>query len=202
MNYNIDGQQYVCAGDVSAYLHPILSEERLRLTSDKIRALLCLTDVLDQYHEESKHFQESQDLKPYINDTVSKILPTISSTPLSGKILKRGIATTPLAGIDVPFHSSLMKSGVATFRKFLHRHINADDIEPSRFIGRYIPNLTAMLFSLDKDYLEYTRVITGSPILEKVLNQVYILEIQVLWHFFVLTFCPSGTIYGGLMVVT
>jgi hypothetical protein len=59
-----------------------------------------------------------------------------------------------------------------------------------------------MLFSLDKDYLEYTRVVTGSPILEKVLNQVYILEIQVLWHFFVLTFCPSGTIYGGLMVVT
>lgn len=103
---------------------------------------------------------------------MARILPSIPKSPLSAEDLPRGKATTPLAGIDVPFHSSFMKDGIPAFRQFLYSHIACNYVDPQRLIRRYVPNLTARLFDIDKDYFEVTNSLTGSPVLTKVLNQV------------------------------
>jgi fatty acid synthase subunit beta len=99
-------------------------------------------------------------------------MPSIPQTPLSAEDLPRGKATTPLAGIDVPFHSSFMKYGIPAFRQFLYAHIPCRNVDPERLIKRFVPNLTARLFDTDRTYFEVTESLTGSPVLRRVLDQV------------------------------
>lgn len=40
--------------------------------------------------------------------------------------LQRGVATIPLPGVDVPFHSQFLLGGVPSFRKVLQRSIHED----------------------------------------------------------------------------
>lgn len=50
-------------------------------------------------------------------------------------------------GIDVPFHSRVLRVGVAEFRRSLDR-VMPRDADPDLIIGRYIPNLVPRLFTL------------------------------------------------------
>lgn len=77
--------------------------------------------------------------------------------------LERGFATIPLKGIDVPFHSTFLRSGVKPFRSFLLRKINKTTIDPSKLIGKYIPNVTARPFEITKEYFEDVYRLTNSP---------------------------------------
>lgn len=77
--------------------------------------------------------------------------------------LERGFATIPLKGIDVPFHSTFLRSGVKPFRSFLLRKINKNTIDPSKLIGKYIPNVTARPFQITKEYFEDVYKLTNSP---------------------------------------
>ncbi|MDO8643560.1 MAG: hypothetical protein Q7S00_01155, partial [bacterium] len=77
-------------------------------------------------------------------------------------------------GVDVPFHSPILYPGVAAFRKTLETTI-PDQVNPSLLCGRYIPNLNAIPFSLDRDYAEslYQFTVTmkcPSPVLKKILE--------------------------------
>jgi fatty acid synthase len=56
-------------------------------------------------------------------------------------------------GIDVPFHSRALQPGVAEFRDHLEE-VLPERIEPSALVGRYVPNLHPVPFSLDRDYAE------------------------------------------------
>src|SRR5690606_31606612 len=52
-------------------------------------------------------------------------------------------------GIDVPFHSTVLRDGVAEFR----RHLDAglpERIDPEVLVGRYVPNLVPRLFTLER----------------------------------------------------
>ncbi|KAG6979527.1 Fatty acid synthase subunit beta [Fusarium oxysporum f. sp. conglutinans] len=60
-------------------------------------------------------------------------------TPLE---LERGFATIPLRGID---------------------KINKTSIDPSKLVGKYIPNVTAKPFALTKEYFEDVYKLTNSP---------------------------------------
>lgn len=86
------------------------------------------------------------------------------------KALSRGHATIPLVGIDVPFHSSFLLNGVVPFRRFLMSRLMQASVEPATLIGRYIPNLTAAPFRLDKSYIELTHGVSKSPVLAEVLQ--------------------------------
>ena len=55
-------------------------------------------------------------------------------------------------GIDVPFHSSVLRAGVPDFRASLEALLPAE-IDPGLLLGRYIPNLVARPFALDADFL-------------------------------------------------
>lgn len=84
-------------------------------------------------------------------------------------VLERGFATIPLRGIDVPFHSTFLRSGVKPFRSFLLKKINKTTIDPSKLIGKYIPNVTARPFEITKEYFEDVYKLTGSPRIANVL---------------------------------
>lgn len=83
--------------------------------------------------------------------------------------LQRGLATIPLRGIDVPFHSTFLRSGVKPFRSFLMKKILKSSIDPSKLIGKYIPNVTAKPFALTKEYFEDVYKLTNSPRIGQVL---------------------------------
>jgi len=67
-------------------------------------------------------------------------------------------------GIDVPFHSVALRSGVDAFRDKLHAYLPAD-LDPKPLVGRYIPNLVARPFALSRDYLDTVAACTGSGVL-------------------------------------
>ena len=55
-------------------------------------------------------------------------------------------------GIDVPFHSRVLRGGVPEFRERLEELLPAA-IDPATLVGRYVPNLVPQPFSLDRDFL-------------------------------------------------
>ena len=83
---------------------------------------------------------------------------------------KRGKATIPLPGIDVPFHSSVLRGGVAEFRAYLSKRVGT--IKPKTLVGKYIPNLVAKPFVLTKEYTELVLEATrgGSTRLAKIVR--------------------------------
>ncbi|WP_305091979.1 type I polyketide synthase [Prescottella sp. R16] len=64
---------------------------------------------------------------------------------------KRAFILVP--GIDVPFHSTVLRGGVDDFRAKLDELL-PQDIDPSVLIGRYIPNLVPKLFNLGRDFVQ------------------------------------------------
>ncbi len=55
-------------------------------------------------------------------------------------------------GIDVPFHSRVLRGGVPDFRARLDELLPAS-IDPATLVGRYVPNLVPQPFSLDREFL-------------------------------------------------
>ena len=58
-----------------------------------------------------------------------------------------------MPGIDVPFHSAVLRDGVADFRSHLDAGL-PERIDPELLVGRYVPNLVPRPFSLDRGYVE------------------------------------------------
>ncbi|KAG3116298.1 hypothetical protein C6341_g27609, partial [Phytophthora cactorum] len=86
--------------------------------------------------------------------------------------LARGLATIPLVGIDVPFHSRELLGGVPSFRALLRTKFDPQVLERQLplLVNRYIPNLVATPFSLKRSYFEEVYAATKSPYLEEVLD--------------------------------
>ncbi|GFG51146.1 3-oxoacyl-ACP synthase [Mycolicibacterium agri] len=79
---------------------------------------------------------------------------------------KRSFILVP--GIDVPFHSSVLRVGVDDFRRSLER-VMPRDKDPELIIGRYIPNLVPRPFSLDRDFIQEIRDLVPAEPLDEVL---------------------------------
>ena len=77
--------------------------------------------------------------------------------------LQRGLARIPLRGIDVPFHSTFLRSRVKPPRPPPIKKIVRSSIDPSKLVGKYIPNVTAKPSQLTKEYLEDVYKLTNSP---------------------------------------
>jgi fatty acid synthase subunit beta len=148
VNYNIANMQYVCAGD--------------------LRALDCLTNVTNYLKAQKIDIQELtqsmslEDVKAHLVEIIRECAKQTESKP-KPLDLQRGFATIPLKGIDVPFHSTFLRSGVKPFRSFLLKKINKTSIDPSKLVGKYIPNVTAKPFALTKEYFEDVYKLTNSP---------------------------------------
>ncbi|MEU1997484.1 fatty acid synthase subunit beta domain-containing protein [Nocardia gamkensis] len=64
---------------------------------------------------------------------------------------KRAFILVP--GIDVPFHSTVLRKGVPEFRQKLEQLLPVD-LRPEVLVGRYIPNLVPRLFSLERAFVQ------------------------------------------------
>ncbi len=64
---------------------------------------------------------------------------------------KRAFILVP--GIDVPFHSTVLRGGVDDFRERL-LHLLPEQIDPDILIGRYIPNLVPKPFNLRREFIQ------------------------------------------------
>jgi len=148
VNLNVHNMQYVCAGD--------------------LRALDTLTNVTNYLKAQKVDIQELmktlsiEDVKQHLVEIIKECAKQTEAKPKPID-LQRGFATIPLKGIDVPFHSTFLRSGVKPFRSFLLKKINKTSIDPSKLIGKYIPNVTAKPFELTKEYFEDVYKLTNSP---------------------------------------
>ena len=79
---------------------------------------------------------------------------------------KRAYIQVP--GIDVPFHSAVLRGGVDEFRRSLDRILPRDS-DPALLIGRYIPNLVPRLYSLDRDFIAEIRDLVPAEPLDEIL---------------------------------
>ncbi|KAI9689976.1 MAG: beta subunit of fatty acid synthetase [Bathelium mastoideum] len=148
VNYNVANMQYVCAGD--------------------LRALDCLTNVLNYLKAQKLDIQSLMEqmsldeVRAHLRTIIRECAQQTTAKPQPLE-LQRGFATIPLKGIDVPFHSTFLRSGVKPFRSFLLKKIHRTSIDPSKLIGKYIPNVTARPFELTREYFEDVYRLTNSP---------------------------------------
>nr|WP_235009613.1 type I polyketide synthase [Mycobacterium sp. 3519A] len=80
---------------------------------------------------------------------------------------KRSFILVP--GIDVPFHSSVLRVGVADFRRSLERVMPRDQ-DPDLIVGKYIPNLVPRPFTLDRDFVQEIRDLVPAEPLDEILD--------------------------------
>ncbi|KAJ2750540.1 fatty acid synthase alpha subunit Lsd1, partial [Coemansia pectinata] len=144
VNYNVRGSQYVVAGTL--YQLAVL-----RLVFDGIARLGAPTDGNWQAH-------------------IAQIVTDVFTKPVDSQPV-RGRATIPLPGIDVPFHSSKLFSGVDEFRSLLQEMVQPENIDYSALHLRYIPNLTAVPFEVSQQYFSLVHSITKSPVAASVLDK-------------------------------
>lgn len=77
---------------------------------------------------------------------------------------KRAFILVP--GIDVPFHSTVLRKGVPEFRQKLEQLLPAD-LNAETLIGRYIPNLVPRPFSLEREFVqEIADLVPSEPLTE------------------------------------
>jgi hypothetical protein len=110
-------------------------------------------------------------LREQLAAIVTEAHSTATSEAAKGRLEPiRGKATIPLPGIDVPFHSSVLRGGVAEFRAYLGKRVGI--VKPKTLVGKYIPNLVAKPFALTKEYTELVLEATrgGSTRLAKIVR--------------------------------
>ncbi|OZG26843.1 3-oxoacyl-ACP synthase [Williamsia sp. 1138] len=79
---------------------------------------------------------------------------------------KRSFIVIP--GIDVPFHSTVLRAGVPDFRLRL-QDLLPEHIDPEILVGRYVPNLVPRMFNLGRDFVQEIADLVPSDPLNEVL---------------------------------
>lgn len=155
VNYNVENQQYVAAGDLRALdtLTNVLNFLKVqKINIDKLLATMDVEKVKEHLYEIVDEVKQKSLAKPQPID------------------LERGYAVIPLKGISVPFHSSYLRSGVKPFQRFLVKKVPQSAVKPASLIGKYIPNLTAKPFEITKEYFEEVYSLTGSEKIKSILD--------------------------------
>lgn len=155
VNYNVENQQYVAAGDLRALdtLGNVLNVIKLqKIDIGKLQQQLSIEQV-----------------EEHLNEIIDEVSKKSSAKPQPIE-LERGFATIPLRGISVPFHSSYLRSGVKPFKAFLEKNILKENVKPHKLIGKYIPNLTAKPFEVTKEYFQDVYELTKSDKIKEVLD--------------------------------
>ncbi|KAG5456450.1 MAG: hypothetical protein BJ554DRAFT_3810, partial [Olpidium bornovanus] len=159
VNYNVENIQYVVAGELS-------NLGVLRVVLDSIKKLkVDLGEVAEE--------RSGAEIEIGLSGLVQSVLQTVErQAEEEGGFLAqvRGEATVPLAGIDVPFHSSFLLNGVVPFRQMLRAKLDPKYINIGLLIGKYIPNLTAAPFDVSKEYARLVYDLTRSDQLSRILS--------------------------------
>jgi fatty acid synthase subunit beta len=149
VNWNVRNHQYICAGDKRA-LH------LLQRVTDDVRGIV--DSALSQ-----------QVLLDLVRKHVDSI-PT-AAKPIQ---LRKSAATLPLAGIDAPFHSSLLQSHKDMMRMALTEAIRPDDLDLENIAGKWIPNTMGMPFAINEEFLRRVFAVTKAESLKALANKLNI----------------------------
>ncbi len=149
VNLNVRNTQYVCAGD--------------------LRALDLLQRAVDDIKKDGSGAYKAGD-RQKLDELVARHLPRYKGVRAADVVLRRGTATVPLPGVDVPFHSSLLRPRMAAFRRVLLANVDKTRLRPDALVGRYVPNVTGRPFEISKEYIEEVAKVTRSERLRDVLN--------------------------------
>lgn len=160
VNLNVENFQYVIAGELK-------NLDILRLTLNKINSMnlnfveLMKTKTVDEIEKV---------LMEIVEEASEQTATRLSKT--GGRLVQqeRGISTIPLAGIDVPFHSTFLLNGVVPFREVLRKKLEARFINVELLVGKYIPNLTAAPFDVSQEYVKLVYEQTNSEMLGIILK--------------------------------
>jgi fatty acid synthase subunit beta len=168
VNYNITNMQYACAGDVRAL--EVLGNICSTIKKQGIELPVVTTDTTASptHSRFVIHKGNADPIVSLINNQAKVTLQR--SAPLNGTSipnieLRRGAATIPLTGIDVPFHSSFLRQGILPFRHFLEKNIDKSAVKPAALVGKWIPNLTGRTFGIMKEDFEEVYRLTQSVVL-------------------------------------
>ena len=145
VNFNVDGRQYVCAGH--------------------LQALWTMTQVLNTIA--ATHTTPDEASVAVLIRKKAKAALELAQ-PIE---LEQGTATTPLRGIDVPFHSTYLRKGIPAYRRYLETKILEENIDLGKLMA-FIPNVTAKPFSTDKEYVQEVARVTESESLREFLDDV------------------------------
>ncbi|WIK64412.1 type I polyketide synthase [Gleimia hominis] len=74
-----------------------------------------------------------------------------------------------IPGLDVPFHSSELRTGVPAFREKL-MELLPDEIDVDVLVGRYIPNLVARPFEVSKDFAQSILEVVPSTMVQEAVD--------------------------------
>eukprot|EP00741_Cyanophora_paradoxa_P005622 tig00000912_g5450.t1 len=143
VNFNVRGSQYVAAGTR--------------------RCVAALGVALDAMKKAGAAPQGAEQMQAAAAAALGAVKARYDADPYG--MPERGQATVPLPGIDVPFHSRLLRSGVPTFRKILLDRMT--EVRASTLDGRFVPNLLGKPFRTDKAYAEAMLRETESPVLRE-----------------------------------
>ncbi|KAH7828358.1 putative beta-ketoacyl synthase [Monocercomonoides exilis] len=168
VNYNVYNDQYVVSGERYAIL----------------QLSLALTHVEEMSREKLAQKTSSDDEKDN-KAMIEEIMSTVdrfcyvsigthphSSTPLE---LQRTSSVMQLKGIDMPFHSRLLRKVVPLFRSFLDSRLPSvkDYSYADRLVGRFITNTYSQeTFSLSLSYVQKMVKVTDSPYLKEALGEL------------------------------
>ena len=189
VNYNTLGTQYVAAGHLTML-------ESLRVAIDNLSELSrkMMKSMFESQYGKSgaddklKSAQKNgwpsdmpplplseEEIKQLFHDIAQQAIDSAMESEKQASDsfipLKRGSATIPLVGIDVPFHSKLLVDGVPTFRLILQNIFNDISLDPQSLINRYIPNLLGIPFELTHKFVQQVYNTSESPYVQDILSQ-------------------------------
>ncbi|GFP58645.1 fatty acid synthase subunit beta [Trichoderma asperellum] len=160
VNYNIETQQYVATGS--------------------LKALACLSTVIEQLASGGKaptthntignNMLHDAGLDAMISTAMTKVHEMTSGSSGTRLKLKRGVATVPLEGVDVPFHSTLLLPTMPAFRHVLETQISR--VDAKRLVGRWVTNVTGKPFDISKEGIQEVYEMTKSPVLGGLLENM------------------------------
>ncbi|KIA75623.1 fatty acid synthase beta subunit [Aspergillus ustus] len=146
VNHNVRSRQYVCAGN--------------------IRTLFVLGQMCDEFGT-STALESTESWKRSIHHHMAQAQKITGQTQLT-----RGRATVPLAGVDIPFHSQMLRGHIDNYRQYLRRNLRISDLELSELVGRWVPNVVGKPFAVDVPYIRLVQEITGSQPLKDLLTKL------------------------------
>lgn len=155
VNYNVEGQQYVVAGDLRGL--------------DTLSNVLNLIKIQNINIEKLQETMSLEEVEGHLFEIIDEVAKKSLAKPQPIE-LERGFACIPLRGISVPFHSSYLRNGVKPFKSFLTKSIVKDNVKVDKLVGKYIPNLTAKPFEITKEYFEDVYKLTGSDKIKNILD--------------------------------
>ncbi|KAL2850268.1 acyl transferase domain-containing protein [Aspergillus pseudoustus] len=146
VNHNVRSRQYVCAGN--------------------IRTLFVLGQMCDELGT-STALESPESWKRSIHYYMAQAQKITGQTQLT-----RGRATVPLAGVDIPFHSQMLRGHIDNYRQYLRRSLRISDLDLSELVGRWVPNVVGKPFAVDVPYIRLVQEITGSQPLKDLLTRL------------------------------